>query len=284
MFEVIFLLALGLVWIIAATIQDIRRKEVDNWLNFSLIIFALGFRFFYSLFSEAGFGFFYQGLIGLGIFFILGNLFYYSRVFAGGDAKLMIALGAILPISSSFSINLRYFLMFLLVFFFIGTLYGIGFSVFFMFKNLKSFKKKFKKLFQKNKKVIFVVMFLGLFLMIVGLYQKILFFIGAFVFISPYFFVYAKAIDEAAMIKKIKTKNLREGDWLYSRIKLGRKYLEPKWEGLNMKQIKDIRKKYRYIKIRQGVVFIPVFLISFIIFSYGILLGTRIFSAFPGFF
>jgi len=49
------------------------------------------------LFSEAGFGFFYQGLIGLGIFFVLGNALYYGRMFAGGDAKLMIALGAVLP-------------------------------------------------------------------------------------------------------------------------------------------------------------------------------------------
>jgi hypothetical protein len=29
--------------------------------------------------------FFYQGLIGLGIFFIIGNAFYYGRLFAGGD-------------------------------------------------------------------------------------------------------------------------------------------------------------------------------------------------------
>ena len=47
------------------------------------------------------FNFFYQGLIGLGIFFVLGNAFYYGRFFAGGDAKLMISLGAILPLSTS---------------------------------------------------------------------------------------------------------------------------------------------------------------------------------------
>ena len=97
MFEIIFLIILALIFILVATFQDLRMREVANWINFSLIIFALGFRFFWSLFSESGFGFFYQGLIGFGIFFILGNLFYYGRIFAGGDAKLMIAMGAILP-------------------------------------------------------------------------------------------------------------------------------------------------------------------------------------------
>ncbi len=285
MFEVIFLLVLGFIWILGATIQDIRKKEVANWLNFSLIIFALGFRFFYSLFSNTGFNFFYQGLIGLGIFFVLGNIFYYSRVFAGGDAKLMIALGTILPVSSSFFTNLGYFVIFLLIFFFIGAVYGIIWSLILLFKNTKAFSKKFKQLFRKNKNIIFVVMFLGLFFMILGFYQGLFFFLGLLVFISPYFFIYAKAIDEAAMIRKINTKDLREGDWLYSRIKIGRKYIEPNWEGLSMKQIHDIRKKYRSIRIRQGVVFVPVFLISFIIFVYGILLGTRIVSSFfPGLF
>ncbi len=276
MFETIFLIVLGLIWIIAATIQDLRKKEVDNWLNFSLIIFALGFRFFFSLFSETGFNFFYQGLIGLGVFFVLGNIFYYSRVFAGGDAKLMIALGTILPLSIDFHINLMYFFAFLLLFFIVGVIYGIVWSLFLMFKNIKLFKRKFKQLFNKKRNLIFLVMFFGLCLMLLGFYFSFLFFLGALIFIFPYFFIYAKAIDEAAMIKRIKTKDLREGDWIYSKVKIGRRYIQPNWEGLNMKQIKDIRKRYKKIKIRQGIVFVPVFLISFIIFVYGILFGIRI--------
>jgi len=59
MLEIIFLVLLGLIWIIFAVVQDIKKKEIANWLNFSLIIFALGFRFFYSLFENSGYGFFY---------------------------------------------------------------------------------------------------------------------------------------------------------------------------------------------------------------------------------
>jgi Flp pilus assembly protein protease CpaA len=76
MIEVIFLLSLAFIWIVFAVIQDLKSKEIANWLNFSLIIFALGFRFFYPFFNGnntlQGFSFFYQGLLGLGIFFISG--------------------------------------------------------------------------------------------------------------------------------------------------------------------------------------------------------------------
>lgn len=278
MFDVIFLLVLGVVWIIAATIQDIQKKEVANWLNFSLIIFALGFRFFYSLFSDAGFGFFYQGLIGLGIFFILGNIFYYSHVFAGGDAKLMIALGTILPLSDNFYRNLEYFVFFVFVFFIVGAGYGLFWSLVLVFRNSKPFCKKFKEIFRKNKNLIFVTMFIGIFFMICGFYLSLFFLIGVLMFLFPYLFVYARAVDESSMIREINTHELREGDWLYSRIKIGRKYLEPNWDGLNTRQIKDIKKRYKSIKIREGIVFVPVFLISYIVFFYGILLGIRILS------
>ena len=140
MYEIIFLAVLGIIWIFFAVVQDLKTREIANWLNFSLIIFALGFRFFYSLFIGE-FGFFYQGIYGLGIFFIIGNLFYYGRIFAGGDAKLMIALGAVLPFKESFYENLNFFLIFLAVFLFVGAIYSLITSLWFSFRNFKSFKK-----------------------------------------------------------------------------------------------------------------------------------------------
>src|SRR3989344_8973559 len=97
MFEVIFLFFLALIWLIFAAVNDLRKTEIPNWLNFSLVIFAIIFRLFFSLFTE-NFYFLWYGLIGLVAFFVLGHLFYLGRIFAYGDTKLMISLGAILPI------------------------------------------------------------------------------------------------------------------------------------------------------------------------------------------
>jgi len=268
MFEFIFLSVLAIIWLVFAVVQDLRMREIANWLNFSLIIFALGFRFFYSLFSLGNFQFFYQGLIGLGIFFVLGNLFYYGKLFAGGDAKLMIALGVVLPFSSNFSSNLEIFINFLLIFLFVGAIYSLLISFFISLKNIKKFKKEFGKQIRKNKKMIYLLLFLGLVFMVLGFVETLFFFLGLLIFVLPYFYFYAKAVDESSMIKNIETNKLTEGDWLYRDVRLGNNVIKAKWEGLKKKEIIAIRKQRKKILIRYGMPFSPVFLISFVILIY----------------
>ena len=272
MIEVWFWLLLGGVWILIASWQDLKNREVLNWLSFSLIAFALGFRFFYSLFNSSNtvnFMFLYQGLIGLGIFFILGNLLYYGRVFAGGDAKLMIALGSVLPLTSDFIVNVKGFVLFFIIFLFSGMVYGMIWSLVLTFKHFGNFKIESKRLFWKNKKVIFLVMIMGLVFMLIGFIEEIFFIIGSFIFLIPYVFVYAKAIDNSCMIKNIKTRELTEGDWLYKDVKISRnKIIKANWEGLTLKEIVLLREKKKQVLIRHGIPFVPVFLIAFLVFVY----------------
>ena len=267
MIEIIFLLVLAFVWIAFAVIQDLKKREVANWLNFSLIIFALGFRFFYCLFSQdvQGFSFFYQGLIGLGIFFVIGNLFYYGRMFAGGDAKLMIALGAVLPFSENFFVNIKIFILFFFIFAFVGAFYSLTISLFLSLKNFRFVRKEFCKQLNKKRKLIYIFMFLGLLLMALGFFESLLFGLGSVIFILPYFYIYAKAVDEVCMVKKVKTSQLMEGDWLYKDLKVRKKLIKVSWDGLSKEDIKEIKKKYKEIKIKQGIPFTPVFLFSFLI-------------------
>ncbi|MCK5043757.1 prepilin peptidase [Candidatus Pacearchaeota archaeon] len=267
MLQVMFLVVLALIWIIFASIQDLKKREVANWISFSLIIFALAFRFFYSLFFGAnyGFAFFYQGLIGLGIFIILGNLFYYGRIFAGGDAKLMMAMGAILPFSESFYTNLKIFILFFVIFFFVGAFYGFIISIILSLKNFKKFRKEFSKQITKNKKIVCLLMVVGIIFMVLGFIECILFIVGIFIFILPYFYIYAKSVEESCMVKKIKTIQLAEGDWLCHGLKIGRKFIKPTWNGVSKEEIRIIKKKYKETKIKQGIPFVPVFLISFAI-------------------
>ena len=107
----IFLVVLALIWLIFAVVSDLKTREIPNWLNFSLILFALGGRFFYSVFSD-NWDFLIQGFFGLAVFFLLANLLYFGRFFAGGDAKLMMALGPILPFGVGFLENANFFFSF----------------------------------------------------------------------------------------------------------------------------------------------------------------------------
>ncbi len=279
MYEVIFLWVLALAFIIFAVLQDIKSKEIANWINFSLVIFALGFRFFYSLFQNDNFSFFYNGLIGLGIFFILGNVLYYSKIFAGGDAKLMIALGAILPYKNILP-NFQIFLDFFFIFLIVGFCYILISSIILCARHFKKFRKEFARQFKSNKILMIASISLGIILLLLGFVEGLFAVVGLLIFLTSYLYLYSKTVDESCMVVKIRSKELREGDWLYSNVRIGKKTIYAKWEGLSKNEIREIKKKYKEIKIRQGVPFSPVFLISFLIFSILELLSIRLWNPF----
>lgn len=279
MIEIIFLLVLAFIWLIFATIYDFKTTEIPNWLNFSLITFALGFRFFYSLFSN-NFNFFYEGVIGLGIFFILANLLYYGKMFAGGDAKFMIALGVILPFSYNLLNNLQIFISFLFLFLICGAVYGILASLYFVSQNFKSFKKDFAIRYRKYFMFLLFIMIFGIFAMIVGLmYNPILLYLGIFSFVLPLLYIYTKSVDESCMVKQVNPKFLREGDWLYRDINIGKQTIKANWDGLTEDSIKLLIKRNKQVKIKQGIAFGIVFLLSFLALVYFYFINTNLWNS-----
>ncbi len=282
MIEVIVLLVIGFIWILFATISDVRTTIIPNWLVFSLGIFALGFRFFYSLFAEGNFNFFFQGLIGLGIFFVIGNALFYGRMFAGGDMKLMIALGTILPLSGNIFTNLEIFVSFLFLFLASGAIYGIFASIYFAVKNFKRFKIEYKKL-RKLKFLRFkgdlIIMILGIIIVLGGFVNQSLLYFGIAIFILPVLYIFTKAVD-GTMKKKTNPKLLMEGDWIEKDINVGNKTIKANWNGLTEADIKFLRNKNKSIVIKRGVAFGPVFLISFLLLIYFYLINTGLWNSF----
>ena len=155
-----FLFLLALIWIIFASVQDIKKKEVANWLNYSLLAVALAYRGFYSL-IEWDYWFFVYGIIGAAAFAILANALYYSKIFGGGDARLLIGLGAILPFESLMDI-VGEGIMFLFLLFLIGAVYSIIFSFFVLARNFD----KFKIGFHKNRKMLAILYALAIIVII----------------------------------------------------------------------------------------------------------------------
>ena len=81
----------------------------------------------------------------------------------------------------------------------------------------------------------------------------------------------AKSVEESFMIKNINARNLREGDWLYHDLKIGKKVIKASFEGLSKKDIELIQKHYKNKKkivVKEGIPFVPVFLIIFILFLF----------------
>ena len=264
--ENLFLIVLAFIWIIGAVLQDLRRREVDNLWNFMLIGIAIAYRLAVSVFN-GNYWFVFNGLIGLGIFLGLGNLFYYLRIFAGGDAKLLIALGTILPLSYDWIINTKFFAYFLFISFLGGSIYSLAWTFVLMFKNFRNFKKEFLKQYKKYKKMFLVsLIFAGLW-MIVMLFIKelILILISLVILLFPVLFVFSKSIEECAMVVSLPASKITEGDWLYRDIVVNGKRIRANWEGISKEELKLIKDKYKKnILVKQGIPFTPSFLFGLI--------------------
>jgi hypothetical protein len=126
--------------------------------------------------------------------------------------------------------------------------------------------------FKKSKKIFYIAIVLAIILILLAFFDILFLYLGILIFLAPYVYYSAKSIDEACMIKKINTKNLTEGDWLYKNIKIGRRLIEAKWSGLSQDEIILLRKKKKDVLIREGIPFSPVFLISYIGLIYALII------------
>jgi Flp pilus assembly protein protease CpaA len=259
-----FLVYFFLVALIIASLQDLKRREVDYWLNF--LVFSGGFAFviFYSIINW-NILFLLNGLLSLGLCFALGTIFYYGRVFGGGDSYLLGAMFALF-VSNSFIltlINLGYFILFLL---FAGAIYGLIYGIFQFFIHFRETRrqvvKEIKNIYLKY------LFFLGIVLLVLGFVNIFFLFLGAFVFISCLLYIFAKSIDKTAMIKIINFRQLREGDWLAKDIRLKGRTIKSSWEGLNKKQLDLLRKLRGKVSIKDGIPFVPAFLIAFLAYIF----------------
>ncbi len=263
--ENLFLIILALVWIIGAVLQDFKRREVDNLWNFSLIAFALAYRLSVSIFN-GNYWFILNGLIGLAIFFGLHNLFYYARLFAGGDAKLLMALGTILPLSYNWIINLKIFGYFIILFLITGSIYALIYAIFLVFRNWKGFKKEFIKQWKNYQKMFLIsLIFVIIWINIIYFISQIRFiFIGFVILLFPLLFVFSKSVEEICMVKSVSSNKVTLGDWLYKDVLIGKKKIKANWQGVSEKELKLIKKSKKNILVKYGIPFTPAFLFGFI--------------------
>ncbi|MBU2576981.1 MAG: prepilin peptidase [Nanoarchaeota archaeon] len=269
-----FLFWLFFVGIVVASLQDLKRREVDNWLNLFLMLASFSFIFFRSIFEQDATIIFQAGF-ALVLLFIFMNVFYYGRVFAGGDAKLLFAM-TVFFIGATFVatlVNIGVFLLFLM---FAGSIYGLIYSAVLYVQNFEKVNKKIKEgfsiLWVRYLIVLGVILFAFSYVnwwyphLFFGFGWGMLFlFFAIFALVLPLLYVFAKGLEKVSMMRTISGKELREGDWLVDDIKVGRKTIKADWDGLSLEDIKLLRSKKR-IKIKEGLPFVPAFLIAFILY------------------
>jgi len=259
-----FLFIFYFIGLVFAVYQDFTRREIDDWLN--LFLFFSG-----VLFLGISSNLFIDGsrIVGFGFFIFVVSLlsfsFYYGRFFSGGDSKLFFALS---PILYNIYLVVSFYNLFLFVIFLLvgGSVYSLIYSFILFVKDFKKIKGVFIK--EISKKHSLILFCLGLFLFIIGFFEKVIFLFSALIFLFVFLICMAKSLEEVSMKRSANTKKLREGDWLFFDVKIGKKTFRKSWEGLSFSEVNYLKKFNKKVFIKDGIPYAPSFFIALILFAF----------------
>ena len=282
----VFIYSISFIALFVGSITDLKTREVPDWLNYGLIISGIAFNLLFSIIYSAP-SFIINSTVGLLIFFGIACLMFYAGQWGGGDSKMLMGLGAAIGLDASFK-SQQFLLAFLVNSLLIGAIYGLFWSLLLVFKDKKKFWKEFSKLLL-NKKIAqakriimaLLVLFIVAFFFIKIFYLRLLILSLAFLILTTfYLWVFVKAIEKSCMYKLVEPQKLTEGDWIVKNIFVGGKYITgPKDLGISKSKIRKLadfynKGKVRKILIKEGIPFVPSFLVAFVItFIFGNLLG-----------
>ncbi len=267
-------LLVGLVFLLVASLFDIKTREVPDWLNYALIAFSIGAAIILSVYHNY-YHILLNAILGLGVGLVLGLLMFYTGQWGGGDAKLIMGLSSLIGFSfSTISQSASYFIIFVINLLLVGAIYGLGFSFVKALMNYKAFKEAIEKKLRTRlliiARIVLLVLTIGAFIfflstrsvesgMIFGLMMALFFLFYLWMFIST--------VEKVCMVKKINVSKLTEGDWIVGDVVKNKKILlKHEKTGVNLEDIAMLKKKkIKEVIIKIGVPFVPSFLIAYII-------------------
>ncbi len=262
--------------LLIGTVTDFRKREVPDWVNYSGIVAGLGIRLIYSA-ATFDWRWIFEGMLGFGVFFAFALLMFYLGQWGGGDSKMIMGLGALLGLELrpdglliSFFVNLL----------FIGAAFGIMWSIYLAIKSRKKLIPQIKKTiltpqYLKIKYTVYALSILSILASFIsGGLAAVMLISGAFLLLMIFYaWVFMTSVEKVSMIKDLPVEKLTEGDWIVNDVKVdGKRICGPKDLGISRQQIAKLMKlkekgKIKSVMVKEGMPFVPVFLISLAVTS-----------------
>jgi len=277
MFEILFFIV-AFIGSAAAGIYDLKTTEIPDEIPYVMIAIGIIGNIIVSYLALSYWPFVYSVIAGLG-FLGFGFVMYYLGQWGGGDAKILSAIGFLIPTYQSTKLLFPFSISFFFNVFLVGAIYMIiyAFVLSIINKNIwtaffNDLKANARMILIYNSALIASIIILGLlfaryfeFLQLtaftilvvtIGIASAGLYILWKFV----------KAVENVGFKKRIPVSKLKVGDVPdYYKI----------WEGITEKDLLKIKKSgKKYIWIKEGVRFAPAFPIALIftlLFGDGIL-------------
>lgn len=265
-------------FLVAATISDLKKREVPNWVNYGLVAVGLGFGLLQSVIA-ADWRFIAFSVAGAAAALALASLMFYTGQWGGGDSKLLIGMGAALGLPFSgvvpfLGVN-NLFVSFLFNLVAVSLGYAVVLIVLLAFRNRAKFVVEMKKQWQSYanlRRFVLASAVVGIIIIAAAndfLVRLFVVIILAAMFLGLHLSIMAKAVEKACMLKRVSPLKLTEGDWIASDVIVaGKRICGPKDLGVEQRQIRQLvalykKKKIRYVTIKEGIPFAPTFLIAY---------------------
>lgn len=263
----LILVPLAGISLLAASYSDLKRREVPDWLSYSLIISALGVRSIFSV--ELGWSLLLSGVLGLAAGYLVACLFYYTHQWGGGDSKLLMGMGAVIGIAYPLNFSSLDWLWYLILLLLLGAFYGLFWMLFLAVKNRSQFSQEFREAMGFNRELhrgmwAFSLVVVGFSIFARPFWPLSLIPVGLF-----YLFSFVNSVERSCFYRKADVKKLTEGDWLEENVFVdGRKILSKKT--LEKKDLELLhRHKVKEVLIKEGVPFVPSFLLAYLVLVFG---------------
>jgi len=268
----------------AAGFYDLKTTEIPDEIPYAMIFIGIIGNIVQSYLTWSYWPFIYSMIAGLS-FLGFGFIMYYLGQWGGGDAKVLSAIGFLLPTYQSAKLMLPFSMSFFFNLFLVGAFYMIFYAITLSFINKKiwtafftDLKANARMILIYNSALVLTIILIGflsaryldflplttftIFVVTIGLASAGLYVLWKFV----------KAVENVGFKKRIPVSKLRLGDVPdYYKI----------WEGVTEKEIKKIKKSgKKYIWIKEGVRFAPAFPIALIftlVFGDGVLILMNFF-------
>jgi Flp pilus assembly protein protease CpaA len=280
----VLLFVVALIGSAVAGFYDLKTTEIPDEIPYAMMAIGIIGNIVQSYLALSYWPFAYSIIVGLG-FLGFGFVMYYLGQWGGGDAKILSAIGFLLPVYQSTKLIFPFSVSFFFNVFLVGSFYMIIYAFALSIINKEIWTAFFNDLKANAKMVLIYNSALVAAIILMGLLfaryfeflplTKFTMFVVLIALASAGLYVlwkFVKAVENVGFKKKIPVSRLKVGDVPdYYKV----------WEGITEKELNKIKKSgKKYIWIKEGVRFAPTFplaLLFTLFFGDGILLLMNFF-------
>lgn len=260
--------------LVVASYVDLKTREVPDWISYGLMFAGIGTRIIYSV-AEHTWNHFFEGMLGMAAMFLVACALYYTGQWGGGDAKLLTGLGALFGMG--WSTVMQFSVFYLLLLFVAGAFYGAVWSAYLFFANRNKCQSYLAEMHKKGAGTRWLIIIGACMtaissLLVYNPYLSALLITLALAMVILYYtWLLLHALEKTCMQRYVLPSELTEGDWIVEDMYIeGKRVCGPADLGVSKEQIAKLKryyieKKIEKILIKEGIPFVPSFLIAYVI-------------------